>query len=413
MAFCSNCGMQSSADACFCNECGTSIVAAVEQKLLPNNTNNMSRFNVVIEGRCLDGFDQNKVLTDLAKLTRQSESTATRFLNGQSITVKSGIDSASAERYLSALRTIGVACRIKEERSVALSVEPTITKEKNIGMVFCRGCSKEIHETAPTCPHCGALQGEGVIRNEISVTPDGIKGWSWGAFFLNWIWAIENRTWIGLLALIPGIGFIMAIILGIKGREWAWKNKKWENIEHFNRVQKKWSFWGVFIVISVFVIGTLAAIAIPVYRDYQTKAKTNEGILTLTTCKLLQSEEFATNGAFASGNIYQICDVSSLPKGVKGLGMATGSSAIEMTVFFDGNLLDGKALSLFGTATSSGEVAWECVSGSIQKSLLPSSCNFDQNWKLNTLPFQSFDKYKDNPVATITQPKAKRTNLPD
>ena len=25
-------------------------------------------------------------------------------------------------------------------------------------MVFCRGCGKEIHETAPTCPHCGALQ---------------------------------------------------------------------------------------------------------------------------------------------------------------------------------------------------------------------------------------------------------------
>lgn len=25
-------------------------------------------------------------------------------------------------------------------------------------MVFCRGCGKEIHETAPTCPHCGAVQ---------------------------------------------------------------------------------------------------------------------------------------------------------------------------------------------------------------------------------------------------------------
>jgi uncharacterized membrane protein YhaH (DUF805 family) len=25
-------------------------------------------------------------------------------------------------------------------------------------MVFCRGCGKEIHETAVTCPHCGAPQ---------------------------------------------------------------------------------------------------------------------------------------------------------------------------------------------------------------------------------------------------------------
>ena len=26
-------------------------------------------------------------------------------------------------------------------------------------MVFCRGCGKEIHESAPACPHCGATQG--------------------------------------------------------------------------------------------------------------------------------------------------------------------------------------------------------------------------------------------------------------
>ena len=26
-------------------------------------------------------------------------------------------------------------------------------------MVFCRGCGKEIHESAPACPHCGAPQG--------------------------------------------------------------------------------------------------------------------------------------------------------------------------------------------------------------------------------------------------------------
>lgn len=25
-------------------------------------------------------------------------------------------------------------------------------------MVFCRGCGKEIHDTAPNCPHCGAPQ---------------------------------------------------------------------------------------------------------------------------------------------------------------------------------------------------------------------------------------------------------------
>lgn len=82
--------------------------------------------------------------------------------------------------------------------------------------------------------------------------PDGIKGWSWGGFGLNWLWAIFNNTWIGLLVFVPYVGFVMSIVLGIKGREWAWKNKKWQSIEHFNSVQRKWSIATlVFYLVSV------------------------------------------------------------------------------------------------------------------------------------------------------------------
>lgn len=142
-----------------------------------------------------------------------------------------------------------------------------------MAMVFCRGCGKDIHETAPTCPHCGALQVAFIKNAQGSPLPDGVTGWSWGAFLLSWIWAIGNRTWIGLLALIPYVGFIMAIILGIKGREWAWKNNEWESVEQFNRVQKKWSFWGVLLVVGIFAIGILAAISIPAYQGYVERAK--------------------------------------------------------------------------------------------------------------------------------------------
>ena len=101
-------------------------------------------------------------------------------------------------------------------------------------------------------------------QGKSAIVPVEIKGWNWGAFLLNWIWAIGNNTWIGLLALIPYIGFVMAIILGIKGKEWAWKNKKWESVDHFQRVQKKWTYWGVGIILFSFVAGVLAAIIIPI-----------------------------------------------------------------------------------------------------------------------------------------------------
>lgn len=140
-----------------------------------------------------------------------------------------------------------------------------------MALVHCRGCGQQIHESAPACPHCGAPQGAPGSGPSAPI-PEGVKGWSWGAFFLNWIWGPFNGTWIALLALIPFVGFVMAIVLGLKGREWAWKNKKWDSLEHFNRVQRAWSVGGV-VMLIVPVIGVLASIALPAYQDYVNRAK--------------------------------------------------------------------------------------------------------------------------------------------
>jgi len=53
----------------------------------------------------------------------------------------------------------------------------------------------------------------------------------------------------------------MAIILGIKGREWAWKNRQWQSLEEFNRVQRRWSVAGLVLTGIVMVIAIIAAIA--------------------------------------------------------------------------------------------------------------------------------------------------------
>ena len=103
--------------------------------------------------------------------------------------------------------------------------------------------------------------------------PAGVKGWSRGAFFWNWIWALFNKTWIGLLALVPYVGIGMVFYLGFKGRELAWKNKRWESLEHFNRVQRSWSKWALILFVGVFLVAILAAIAIPAYQDYAIRAR--------------------------------------------------------------------------------------------------------------------------------------------
>jgi zinc-ribbon domain len=131
-----------------------------------------------------------------------------------------------------------------------------------MGLVFCRSCGREIDASAATCPHCGVGQGA-VLQIPADAVPEGVRGWSWGAFLLTWIWAIGNSTWIGLLALFPPLWLIMAIILGIKGREWAWKNARWDNLEHFNRVQRRWSILGLVLVLGFFLLIALVLIVVP------------------------------------------------------------------------------------------------------------------------------------------------------
>lgn len=129
----------------------------------------------------------------------------------------------------------------------------------------------------PYSPPQSVVEDVGIYENNSGggrgiVVPPDAKGWSWGAFLFNWIWAIGNRTWIGLLALLPYIGVVVAIYLGIKGRELAWRNKRWDSIEHFRQVQRRWSVWAGIIYGGIFALGILAAIAIPAYHDYVRRA---------------------------------------------------------------------------------------------------------------------------------------------
>ncbi|MFJ7795610.1 DUF4190 domain-containing protein [Pseudomonas sp. NPDC096950] len=57
-----------------------------------------------------------------------------------------------------------------------------------MAMVFCRACAKEIHETAPTCPQCGARQ---------QVDPVATTG--------------VGSPWLAILSLILGILCILSL----------------------------------------------------------------------------------------------------------------------------------------------------------------------------------------------------------
>lgn len=97
-------------------------------------------------------------------------------------------------------------------------------------------------------------------QGSAATIPEQIRGWSWGAFIFTWLWGLFNRTWIALATLIPVIGIVVWILCGLKGNEWAWRNKRWDDVEHFKRVQRKWALAGLVMVLLVVASGAAAVL---------------------------------------------------------------------------------------------------------------------------------------------------------
>ncbi len=89
------------------------------------------------------------------------------------------------------------------------------------------------------------------IQNTIDKVPEEILGWNWGAFLLPWLWVFPNQVWYGLFALVPNLGWIMALLLGAKGNEWAWKSRRWRSIEQFKAHQRGWAIAGILIGVPI------------------------------------------------------------------------------------------------------------------------------------------------------------------
>jgi hypothetical protein len=98
------------------------------------------------------------------------------------------------------------------------------------------------------------MMSDSQVLTERKPIPPEIDRWNWGAFLLNWIWGVGNNTFIALLTLVPIVGFVMLFVLGAKGSRWAWRNGRWDSVEHFKRVQRLWAMWGAIIWIGAIAL---------------------------------------------------------------------------------------------------------------------------------------------------------------
>ena len=84
-----------------------------------------------------------------------------------------------------------------------------------------------------------------------------VDTWSWGAFIFGYIWGIGHSVYISLLGLIPGVNIIMAFVLGIKGKRWAWERSRFQSEEAFCYAEESWDrvgFLFFFLIVAALVI---------------------------------------------------------------------------------------------------------------------------------------------------------------
>jgi type IV pilus assembly protein PilA len=138
-------------------------------------------------------------------------------------------------------------------------------------------------------------------------------------------------------------------------------------------MKNKKGFTLIELMITVAIVGILAAIALPAYQDYTVRAQVTEGISLAAGAKPTINDFYSSRGYFPGGNAESgfsggagryVSSVEILDSGV-----------IEAT--FGGashDLIVGATIRLTPRQTYLGNLEWTCSSPTVDPRFLPSSC---------------------------------------
>jgi type IV pilus assembly protein PilA len=128
------------------------------------------------------------------------------------------------------------------------------------------------------------------------------------------------------------------------------------------------------LMIVVAIIAILAAIALPAYQDYTTRAKVSEAIVMAAPAKLAVAETASSLGALAdltAANAgYTFPGATDYVSGIV-ITDATGEVTVTSTV---PNAAGTIVLTPTEVAAGTGQLTWVCASPDIDAKYLPSNC---------------------------------------
>lgn len=134
---------------------------------------------------------------------------------------------------------------------------------------------------------------------------------------------------------------------------------------------KQQGFTLIELMIVVAIVGILAAIAIPAYRDYTIRSRVTEGLSLASAAKLAVAETTLSNNGLPA---------TQAATGYVGLTAAT-TNVTSITIAAAGVITitytavaGAGTITLVPTLRTNGEITWNCQGGTLLARYRPSAC---------------------------------------